>query len=64
MDCIGVNFKTKKIVAKKGLEVVKLEEKVSVIGTGKYSMQKGKKYDVHPIQAKKLIEKGAAEKGK
>ena len=44
--------------------VVKLEEKVEVVGTGKYAMVLNKKYQVHPIMAKKLVGKGAAKYSK
>ena len=49
-------------MAKEKEEIVKLEQKVEVTGTGKYSMQKGVKYNVHPLMAAKLIKKGAATK--
>lgn len=41
-------------------EVISLNETVEVIGTGKFDMQKDKRYQVHPVLAKKLIAKGAA----
>lgn len=40
--------------------LVKLDEKVEVIGTGKYGLTINKKYTVHPIMAKRLVAKGAA----
>ena len=41
-------------------KVINLQEKVEVIGTGKYSMTANKKYLVHPVMAAKLVKKGAA----
>lgn len=49
-------------MAKEELKTVKLEEKVEVIGTGKYAMLEGVKYKVHPLMADKLVKKGAAKK--
>jgi hypothetical protein len=45
---------------------IKLNERVEVVGTGKVpSFPKGKKFNVHPELAKKLIASGkAAESGK
>ena len=45
-------------------KVVKLDEKVKVIGTGKYKMLDGKEYLVHPLNAEKLIKKGACKSTK
>lgn len=42
-------------------KVVKLSERVTVIGTGKSRfMPKGEKYDVHPLNAEALVEAGKA----
>lgn len=42
-------------------EVVKLSERVTVIGTGKSRfMSKGKKYEVHPLNAEALVKAGKA----
>lgn len=41
-------------------KTINLQDKVEVIGTGKYAMLAGKKYSVHPINAGKLVKKGAA----
>ncbi|WP_163629339.1 hypothetical protein [Paludibacter sp. 221] len=44
-------------------DIVKLEEKVEVYGTGKSSfMEKGKIYKVHPIHAETLVKSGRASK--
>lgn len=45
-------------------QLVKLNEKIEVIGTGKYAMKLNKKYMVHPLTAKTLIAKGAARAAK
>lgn len=42
-------------------EVVKLSKRVAVIGTGKSRfMPKGKKYEVHPLNAEALVKAGKA----
>lgn len=41
-------------------KTINLQDKVEVIGTGKYSMVANKKYKVHPIMAANLVKKGAA----
>lgn len=42
-------------------KVVKLSERVTVIGTGKSRfMPKGEKYDVHPLNAEALVKAGKA----
>jgi hypothetical protein len=46
----------------KDVKVVKLEQRIEVIGTGKYDMLKDVKYMVHPILAEKLVKKGAVTK--
>lgn len=43
-------------------KVVDLRDKTEVIGTGKYAMEKGKTYIVHPLLADTLIKKGAVTK--
>lgn len=43
---------------------MKLEEKVSVYGTGRSYMKLNKEYKVHPILAEKLIKAGKASKNK
>jgi len=45
-------------------QLVKLNEKVEVVGTGKYAMKLNKKYMVHPLTSKTLIAKGAARASK
>lgn len=45
-------------------KVVKLDEKVKVFGTGKYAMLADKEYNVHPLNAEKLVKKGAAKYAK
>ena len=39
---------------------IKLEERVTVYGTGKGNMKKGKAYRVHPLNAEYLVKVGAA----
>jgi len=46
-------------MAKKN-QLVKLNDKVEVIGSGKYMMKLNKKYMVHPLVAQTLVAKGAA----
>lgn len=46
-------------MAKKN-QLVKLNEKIEVIGSGKYMMKLNKKYMVHPLVAQTLVAKGAA----
>lgn len=42
-------------------KVVKLSERVAVIGTGKSRfMPKGEKYEVHPLNAEALVKAGKA----
>lgn len=41
-------------------KTINLQDKVEVIGTGKYAMAANKKYLVHPIMAGTLVKKGAA----
>lgn len=41
---------------------IKLEERVTVYGTGKSTMKKGKAYQVHPLNAEYLVKAGAASK--
>jgi hypothetical protein len=50
-------------MAKKN-QIVKLNEKVEVVGSGKYMMTLNKKYMVHPLLAQKLVAKGAARMSK
>lgn len=45
---------------KKASRNVDLKETTIVVGAGKYGLEKGKEYKVHPILAETLIKKGAA----
>jgi len=42
--------------------IIKFKDTVKVVGTAKAKMKTGKVYEVHPVQAEKLIKSGRAAK--